>query len=65
MVGSGARSGEPKSAKAARRSYAPIPWEPERWDVGLPTEIDLIMARRGVGIYPVEELGPSEVPFYK
>ena len=54
---------EPKSAKAAR-SYMPIPWDKERWDVGLPAELDLIMARRGVGIYPVEELGPSEVPFY-
>jgi hypothetical protein len=56
--------GEPKSAKAAR-SYVYIPWEPERWDVGLPAEVDSIMARRGVGIYPVEELGPSEIPFYK
>jgi hypothetical protein len=55
---------EPKSAKAAR-SYVYIPWEPERWDVGLPAEVDTIMARRGVGIYPVEELGPSEIPFYK
>ena len=54
---------EPKSAKAAR-SYMPIPWDREKWDVGLPAELDLIMARRGVGIYPVEELGPSEVPFY-
>ena len=26
---------EPAEAKAAR-SYAPIPWEPERWDIGLP-----------------------------
>ncbi len=55
---------EPKSAKAAR-SYVYISWEPGRWDVGLPAEVDAIMARRGVGIYPVEELGPSEVPFYK
>ena len=54
---------EPKSAKAAR-SYMPIPWDKEKWDIGLPEELDLIMARRGVGIYPVEELGPSEVPFY-
>jgi hypothetical protein len=45
---------EPKSAKAAR-SYMPIPWERERWDVGLPEELDRIMAKRGVGIYPVEE----------
>ena len=55
---------EPKSAKAAR-SYMPIPWERERWDVGLPEELDRIMAKRGVGIYPVEELGPTEVPFYR
>lgn len=54
---------EPKSAKAAR-SYAPIPWEKERWDIGLPAELDRMMARQGVGIYPWEELGPSEVPFY-
>ena len=54
---------EPKSAKAAR-SYMPIPWEPERWDIGLPAELDQMMARRGVGAYPVVELGPSEVPFY-
>ncbi|MDA0949014.1 MAG: reverse transcriptase domain-containing protein, partial [Planctomycetota bacterium] len=54
---------EPKSAKAAR-SYAPIPWEKERWDIGLPHELDLMMAKRGVGIYPWEELGASEVPFY-
>ena len=55
---------EPKTAKTAR-SYAPIPWEKERWDVGLPEELDRIMAKRGVGIYPVEELGPTEVPFYR
>ena len=55
---------EPKTAKAAR-SYAPIPWERERWDIGLPEELDSMMARRGVGIYPAVELGPSEVPFYK
>eukprot|EP00966_Prymnesium_polylepis_P095245 2205902-Prymnesium_polylepis.1 len=50
---------EPKSAKAAR-SYMEIPWERSRWDVGLPAEIDQIMAKAGVGIYPPEELGPSE-----
>ena len=55
---------EPKSAKAAR-SYMEIPWEKGRWDVGLLAEIDQIMARKGVGIYPPLELGPSEVPFYK
>ena len=55
---------EPKSAKAAR-SFVPIPWEPERWDIGLPAELDAAMARRGVGIYPRVELGHSEVPFYK
>eukprot|EP00966_Prymnesium_polylepis_P262874 6071685-Prymnesium_polylepis.1 len=55
---------EPKSAKAAR-SYMEIPWERKRWDVGLPAEINQIMAEAGVGIYPPEELGPSEVPFYK
>ena len=55
---------EPKSAKAAR-SYMEIPWERDRWDVGLPAEIDQIMAKAGVGIYPPVELGPSEVPFYK
>jgi hypothetical protein len=56
--------GEPSSAKTAR-SYAPLPWEKERWDIGLPHEIDEIMARRGVGIYPWEEVKPTEVPFYK
>ena len=30
---------EPKSAKAAR-SYVPIAWEKERWDIGLPEELD-------------------------
>ena len=55
---------EPKTARVAR-SYMPIPWERERWDVGLPAEIDEIMARRGLGIYPTEEPGFSEVPFYK
>lgn len=55
---------EPSSAKTAR-SYAPLPWEKERWDIGLPPEIDEIMARRGVGIYPWEEVKPTEVPFYK
>ena len=54
---------EPKSAKAAR-SYAPIPWEKGRWDIGLPHELDQMMAHHGVGIYPWEELGHSEVPFY-
>lgn len=54
---------EPKSAKAAR-SYMPIPWEPERWDIGLPDELDEMMARRGVGIHPAVEPGGSEVPFY-
>ena len=55
---------EPPTAKAGR-SYVPIPWEKERWDVGLPHELDEIMARRGVGIYPWEEHPPTEVPFYK
>ena len=55
---------EPATAKAGR-SYVPIPWEKERWDVGLPSELDEIMARRGVGIYPWEEHPPTEVPFYK
>ena len=55
---------EPSSAKAAR-SYMPIPWDPKRWDIGLPAELDQMMAREGVGIYPVDELGPTEVPFYK
>ena len=54
---------EPKTAKAAR-SYMEIPWEPRRWDIGLPRELDEMMAREGVGIHPVAELGPSEVPFY-
>jgi hypothetical protein len=54
---------EPKSAKAAR-SYMEIPWERERWDIGLPAELDEIMARHGVGIHFDEELGASEVPFY-
>ena len=57
-------TGEPKSAKMAR-SYMPVPWEPERWDIGLPAELDAMMARAGVGIEPVEELGPTEIPFYK
>eukprot|EP00966_Prymnesium_polylepis_P170703 3946087-Prymnesium_polylepis.1 len=34
--------------------------ERDRWDVGLPAEIDQIMAKTGVGIYPPVELGPSE-----
>ena len=55
---------EPPSAKAAR-SYVPIPWDKERWDIGLPRELDEIMARRGVGIEPWEEVAPTEVPFYK
>ena len=55
---------EPSSAKAAR-SYVPIPWEKERWDIGLPPELDEIMARRGVGIYPWSEVPPTEVPFYR
>ena len=55
---------EPATAKAGR-SYVPIPWEKERWDVGLPSELNEIMARRGVGIYPWEEHPPTEVPFYK
>ena len=55
---------EPKTAKAAR-SYVPIPWEPSRWDIGLPPELDRMMAREGVGIHPVEEVTPTEVPFYK
>ena len=55
---------EPSSAKFAR-SYMPIPWEKERWDIGLPHELDEIMARRGVGIYPWAEVPPSEVPFYR
>ena len=55
---------EPSSAKAAR-SYTPIPWEKERWDIGLPRELDEIMARRGVGIYPWAEVFPTEVPFYR
>lgn len=46
---------EPSSAKFAR-SYMPIPWEKERWDIGLPHELDEIMARRGVGIYPWAEV---------
>ena len=54
---------EPKEAKAAR-SYMPIPWEPSRWDIGLPDEIDAMMARKGVGIHAWEETGFSEVPFY-
>ena len=55
---------EPSSAKAAR-SYAPIPWERERWDIGLPHELNEIMAKRGVGIYPWVEVPPTEVPFYR
>ena len=31
----------------------------------MPQELDEIMARRGVGIYPWEEVAPTEVPFYK
>jgi hypothetical protein len=54
---------EPPTTKAAR-SYVPIPWEPERWDIGLPRELDEMMARRGVGIYPWAEDRPTEVPFY-
>ena len=53
----------PSTAKAAR-SYTPIPWQPERWDIGLPAEIDQMMARAGLGIEPTEEPGPSELPFY-
>jgi hypothetical protein len=59
----GART-EPSSAKTAR-SYTPLPWERERWDIGLPHELNEIMAKRGVGIYPWEEVPPTEVPFYK
>ena len=59
----GART-EPSSAKTAR-SYTPLPWERERWDIGLPRELDEMMAKRGVGIYPWEEVPPTEVPFYK
>ena len=59
----GARA-EPSSAKTAR-SYTPLPWERERWDIGLPHELNEIMAERGVGIYPWEEVPPTEVPFYK
>ena len=55
---------EPAEAKAAR-SYAPIPWEPERWDIGLPTELDEMMARHGVGIHVEVEPGGTEVPFYR
>jgi hypothetical protein len=54
---------EPSSAKMAR-SYAPIPWEPSRWDIGLPEELDEMMAKQGVGIHPLDEPGGSEVPFY-
>ena len=54
---------EPKSAKAAR-SYMPIPWEPTRWDIGLPDELNEAMAKNGVGIEPAVEPGGSEVPFY-
>ena len=61
------RTGAPKEPAAAKagRSYVPIPWEKSRWDVGLPHELDTIMARSGVGIYPWEEHPPTEVPFYK
>jgi hypothetical protein len=38
----GART-EPSSAKTAR-SYTPLPWERERWDIGLPRELDEMMA---------------------
>ena len=55
---------EPKTAKAAR-SYMPIPWQREQWDIGLPEELDEIMARHGLRIQPAFELGPSEVPFYR
>lgn len=54
---------EPKTAKAAR-SYMPIPVDPARWDIGLPAELDQMMARQGVGIHIWEEPGFSEVPFY-
>ena len=55
---------EPAAAKAAR-SYAPIPWEPARWDIGLPDELREMMAGQGVGIDVEVEPGGSEVPFYK
>jgi hypothetical protein len=54
---------EPKSAKVAR-SYMPIPIEPRRWDIGLPAELDAMMAQQGVGVEVWEEPGFSEVPFY-
>ena len=54
---------EPKSAKAAR-SYMPIPIEPARWDIGLPAELNEMMAGKGVGVHVWEEPGFSEVPFY-
>ena len=54
---------EPKTAKAAR-SYMPIPWEPRRWDIGLPRELNEMMAGEGVGVHVWEEPGFSEVPFY-
>ena len=55
---------EPKTAKAAR-SYVPIGHEAARWDIGLPSELDQMMAREGVGIHVWDEPGFSEVPFYK
>ena len=54
---------EPKSAKLAR-SYAPIDHRPARWDIGLPEELNDMMAGEGVGIHVWDEPGFSEVPFY-
>ena len=38
---------------------------PERWDIGLPAELDEMRARHGVGIQVEVEPGGTEVPFYK
>ena len=60
------RQGAPKEAPCAKaaRSYMPIPWEPRRWDVGLPEELDQMMAKEGASVHAWNEPGFSEVPFY-
>ena len=54
---------EPRSAKVAR-SFMPIKHEPRRWDIGLPSELNAMMAGEGVHIHAWREPGFSEVPFY-
>ena len=42
----------------------PIPHCPQRWDVGLPSELEEMMAGAGVHINAWQDPGFSEVPFY-